>query len=83
MFLQNLFTDRKSCDIISKIDKKIAEKGKKIHEKYAFGIKDCSENNIEMLSDLRAILISKRQGSDCYSDISESLIISIINKYLI
>lgn len=83
MFLQNLFTDTTSCDIISKIDKKIAEQGKKIHEKYAFGIKDCGENTIEMLSDLRSILISKRQGADCYHDISESLIISIINKYLI
>lgn len=81
MFLQNLFTDKESCDLISKIDKKLSEEGKSIYERYAFGIKDCG-NNIEILSDLRSILLEKRKGSDCFKDISEQTIISIINKYL-
>lgn len=82
MFISALFVDKSNDQFIKQIDKKISEMAESTRNKYAFGIKSC-EDTIDLLADLKSILIAKMNSSECYSDISEFTIKTIIKKYLI
>jgi len=78
-----LLFDTECTSLISRIDSALSEGGRKIYEKYAFGVKNCTDVDESLvLSDLKEILKMKQHNHDCFRDVTVSQIENIVKQYL-
>lgn len=80
--MDGLIVNTHSCDIEERVNTHLSSAGKVVFESKTFGVKGCIDNDTSLIvHDLHEMLLAKREGLDCYDDISEHQIISLINKY--
>lgn len=83
MFISTLLTDNfPKSKIFKDIDRKIAQVAEDTLNEIRYKTQNCSTIDVEILSDLRSILLAVQNNAECFKDYSEEEILSIIKQYI-